>query len=181
MSGARSRSSATTTSMRRPKNDREREVPLPDWVAASVRAHIATHRPVPCTLPWEKCSGKPCSHDILFRWTDGQHLRYRLYSELAWKPALVKAGIISEPVKDGRGRNRYVTTRKEGSHQLRHYYASISLADGVSIKELAEYLGHHDPAFTLRVYAHLLPSSHERARQAIDRRMFRPRAVADGT
>jgi hypothetical protein len=30
-----------------------------------------------------------------------------------------------------------------------------------SIKELAEYLGHSDPAFTLRAYAHMLPSSHD--------------------
>jgi integrase len=37
------------------------------------------------------------------------------------------------------------------------------LAGGVSIKELAEYLGHADPAFTLRVYAHLLPSSRDQA------------------
>jgi hypothetical protein len=44
------------------------------------------------------------------------------------------------------------------------------LAGGVSIKELAEYLGHADPAFTLRVYAHLLPSSHDRARSVIDER-----------
>jgi len=92
---------------------------------------------------------------------------------------VVRAGLIPEPTTDARGRRRYATTRKEGSHQLRHYYASI--ADGVSIKELAEYLGHHDPAFTLRVYAHLLPSSHEPARQAIDRRLLRPRAVSDGT
>jgi hypothetical protein len=28
----------------------------------------------------------------------------------------------------------------------------------------AEYLGHHDPGFTLRLYTHLLPSSHDRAR-----------------
>lgn len=41
----------------------------------------------------------------------------------------------------------------EGIHQLRHYYASVVLAGGVSIKELAQYLGHADPAFTLRVYA----------------------------
>jgi integrase len=39
---------------------------------------------------------------------------------------------------------------------------------GVSVKELAEYLGHADPGFTLRVYAHLLPSSHDRARIVID-------------
>jgi integrase len=30
-------------------------------------------------------------------------------------------------------------------HALRHYYASFTLADGVNIKELNEYLGHHDP------------------------------------
>jgi hypothetical protein len=45
--------------------------------------------------------------------------------------------------------------------------ASCSFAGGVSIKELAEYLGHSDPAFTLRVYAHMLPSSHDRARAVI--------------
>jgi integrase len=55
------------------------------------------------------------------------------------------------------------------------------LADGASIRDLAEYLGHHDPAFTLRIYAHLMPGSHERARGIVDRRMFRPRAVGDGS
>jgi integrase len=102
--------------------------------------------------------------------TDDRHLKARSYSETVWKPALVKAGLIPEPATDGRGRRRYVTTRKEGIHQLRHYYASVMLAGGVSIKELAEYLGHRDPAFTLRVYAHMLPSSHERARAVINER-----------
>ncbi len=58
-------------------------------------------------------------------------------------------------------------------HALRHYYASITLADGVNIKELAEYLGHGDPGFTLRLYTHMLPSSHERARKAVDSRLAR--------
>jgi hypothetical protein len=35
-------------------------------------------------------------------------------------------------------------------HALRHYYASFTLADGVNIKELNEYLGHHDPGSRLR-------------------------------
>ena len=39
---------------------------------------------------------------------------------------------------------------------------------GESIRALAEYLGHADPAFTLRVYTHLMPSSSERTRRAID-------------
>lgn len=84
--------------------------------------------------------------------------------------ALVKAGLIPEPATDGRGRRRNVTTRKEGIHQVRRYYASVMLTGGVSVKELAEYLGHRDPAFTLRAYAHMLPSSHERARAVIDER-----------
>jgi hypothetical protein len=47
------------------------------------------------------------------------------------------------------------------------------LADGVNVKELAEYLGHGDPGFTLRLYTHMLPSSHERARKAVDARLAR--------
>nr|WP_204038875.1 tyrosine-type recombinase/integrase [Acrocarpospora phusangensis] len=74
-----------------------------------------------------------------------------------------------------------LASRKEGLHQLRHYYASVMLAGAVSIKELAEYLGHADPGFTLRVYAHMMPGSHDRARQAIDDRLFRPRPISHGT
>jgi integrase len=55
------------------------------------------------------------------------------------------------------------------------------LADGVNIKELAEYLGHADAGFTLRIYPQMLPDSPDGARRATDARMFRPRAVSDGT
>jgi integrase len=164
-----------------PKSDLERDVPLPEWAAASVRVHTAHHRPWPCTLPWEKIGGKPRTHSLLFQWGDGSYVRYRSYSEQVWKPALASAGVIPAPETDWRGRRRYATTRKEGPHQLRHFYASVMLAGGVSVKELAQFLGHKDEAFTLRVYTHLLPSSHDRARQVMDSRMFRPRAVADGT
>jgi integrase len=154
-----------------PKNDRERIIPLSDWDIEVLRRHIAKYAPRPYTLPWEKLDGKPHTAPLLFRWaSDDQHVKARSYSETVWKPALVQAGIIPPPVKDKRGRVRYVTTRKEGIHQLRHYFASVMLAGGVSIKELAEYLGHADPAFTLRVYAHLLPSSHDRARVIINER-----------
>jgi hypothetical protein len=36
--------------------------------------------------------------------------------------------------------------------------------NGVDIKAL----GYHDPAFTLRVYAHLMPAAADRIRQAVD-------------
>ncbi|HEV2377570.1 MAG TPA: site-specific integrase [Streptosporangiaceae bacterium] len=157
-----------------PKNDRERVIPLSEWAIQAVRRHIEEYQPRVCTLPWEKPTGKPHTCHILFRWhTDGAHIKSRNYSEVVWKPALVKAGLIPEPTTDRRTRRRYVTTRREGIHQLRHYYASVMLAGGVSIKELAEYLGHSDPAFTLRVYAHMLPCSHDRARAVINERFTR--------
>jgi integrase len=53
-------------------------------------------------------------------------------------------------------------------HVLRHFYASVLLEAGESIKALALYLGHSNPGFTLRVYTHLMPSSEERTRKAID-------------
>lgn len=45
-----------------------------------------------------------------------------------------------------------------GFHSLRHTAASRLLRAGVSPKQLQIVLGHHSPAFTLAIYAHLLPS-----------------------
>ena len=59
-------------------------------------------------------------------------------------------------------------TRANGMHSLRHWYASVQLEHGTSIRALAEYLGHADPGFTLRTYTHLMPSSEDRARQAME-------------
>ena len=112
------------------------------------------------------------THNLLFRWSDDKALRANTFNDFVWKPALVKAAVIPEPPAEKRkGRRQYATDREHGMHALRHYYASVLLADGVSIKELAAYLGHTDPGFTLRVYAHMLPGSHDRAIKAIDRRM----------
>lgn len=48
-------------------------------------------------------------------------------------------------------------TRANGMHALRHHHASVLLDAGVSIRALAEHLGHADPGFTLRTYTHLMP------------------------
>ncbi|MFI7113613.1 tyrosine-type recombinase/integrase [Nonomuraea sp. NPDC050227] len=52
-------------------------------------------------------------------------------------------------------------------HALRHFYASVLLDAGENIKALSEYLGHHDPGFTLRIYTNLMPSSQDRTRNAV--------------
>lgn len=109
---------------------------------------------------------------VIWREEDASYLRYRDYSEHVWKPALVHAKVIPPPKGLNAARKPpYETTGREGPHQYRHYYASVSLADGCSIVDLAVYLGHHDPSVTLRIYGHLMQNSHERARGIIDRRM----------
>lgn len=42
-------------------------------------------------------------------------------------------------------------------HDLRHTHASIALKAGISVKVISERLGHENPAFTMKQYAHVLP------------------------
>jgi hypothetical protein len=44
----------------------------------------------------------------------------------------------------------------------------VLLDAGESIKAVSEYVGRKDAAFTLKTYTHLMPSSDERTRRAVD-------------
>lgn len=54
------------------------------------------------------------------------------------------------------------------SHDLRHHYASVLLAQGESVVAVAERLGHHNASLVLSTYGHLMPDSEDRTRRAID-------------
>lgn len=43
-----------------------------------------------------------------------------------------------------------------GFHSFRHTNASLLFAAGKNVKQVQEWLGHHDAAFTLRTYVHLM-------------------------
>ena len=138
-----------------PKGGKEREVPLAGHVALRLAAQIEAYPPVEVTLPWNepgnlKKHGKPVTFPLLFTKAGGS-LNHSTFNTMAWRPARNAAGI-----GDG------------GLHQLRHLFASALLAGGVDIKAVSEYLGHHDPAVTLRIYAHLMPSAEGRALRAIE-------------
>ncbi|HZU72729.1 MAG TPA: tyrosine-type recombinase/integrase [Acidimicrobiales bacterium] len=53
-------------------------------------------------------------------------------------------------------------------HDLRHTFASILLSRGVSVKAVADWLGHASPKITLDTYAHLMPADEEVARGVLD-------------
>jgi integrase len=41
-------------------------------------------------------------------------------------------------------------------HTFRHTCASLLFDEGRNVKQVAEWLGHADPSFTLRTYVHLM-------------------------
>ncbi|WP_409469831.1 tyrosine-type recombinase/integrase [Streptomyces sp. HC307] len=143
-----------------PKGGKTRTVPLPESVARSLEQHISEHPPTAVTLPWRAVDGSPVTASVLFHRGQGRPVNRNGFNRAAWYPALDAAGVP-------RG-------RESGMHALRHFYASVLLDAGESIKALSQYLGHHDPGFTLRTYTHLMPSSEKRTREAVNR------AFADG-
>lgn len=128
----------------RPKGGKTRTVPLPDTVAAALAEHLRRY-------PADR-------DDLLFTSREGNPINRTHFNGYVWKPALRAAGVES--------------SRANGMHALRHFYASVLIDAGESVRAVADYLGHSDLGFTLRVYAHLFPSSEDRARQAVDR-LFR--------
>jgi integrase len=146
-----------------PKGGKERDVPLPDTVALRLSAHIAAHPPVPVTLPWRAPGGRDERAALLFTSSRAAACNRNTFNH-GWRDALVAAGV---PLARG-----------NGFHALRHHFASVLLADGVDIRSLADYLGHHDLGFTLRVYAHMMPAAGERMRAAVDHAFAAPATPA---
>jgi integrase len=53
-------------------------------------------------------------------------------------------------------------------HSLRHFYASLLIRHGESVKTVQARLGHASAAETLDTYSHLWPDSDDRTRAAVD-------------
>jgi integrase len=56
-------------------------------------------------------------------------------------------------------------------HDLRHTFATVSLAEGVDLKTLQETLGHWSPAFTLSTYTHSTEQMKKDAADKMDERI----------
>ena len=118
------------------------------------------------TLPWKHPEGKPVSARLVFASREHRAMDRNYFNSFIWKPALEAGGVI--PAR-GIGTRRWVESREEGFHALRHHFANVLLKEGVDIRSLAEFLGHEDPGFTLRTYTHFMPSGEERMRKAVER------------
>lgn len=89
-------------------------------------------------------------HDELVFVTDrGQPWGRPAFSR-AWRPAVHGLGIDAT------------------CHDLRHYYASLLIHQGASVKTVQRCLGHSSATITLDTYGHLWPDSEDEVRRAID-------------
>lgn len=137
-----------------PKHQKTRDVPLPEYVLAALKAHMRSFTPIAVTLPWQTLDGKLRTADLVFTTVNWNPLKRNTFNEDVWSRARQVAGIKAD--------------RSNGMHALRHFYVSVSLHGGVSIKAVSKYVGHEDPAFTLRIYAHLMPESPATSRAAVN-------------
>jgi integrase len=90
-------------------------------------------------------------HDLVFRSTIGSPLEGTNVTKLFQR-------IVKEA---GLGHMRF--------HDLRHSYASIALAHGVTLHTVSKLLGHSSITLTSDTYGHLLKSSAVDAAEAMDR------------
>jgi integrase len=137
-----------------PKGRKTRTVPIPSAVSDELNAYLADFPARTASLPWGRPDGEPVAMPLILTSRESKALNRHYFNAQIWKPALISAGVPP--------------TRDNGCHALRHFYASVLLDGGESSRTVSERLGHSDPAFTLRVYTHLLPSSESRTKDIVE-------------
>jgi integrase len=95
------------------------------------------------------------------KWHNAEGLVFTTGTGRPVDPRTAKRGLDRMLVADGLPHYRI--------HDLRHFYASGLLAEGVELKVIADILGHTDIALTSKVYAHVSESSIKDAMDRFDR------------
>jgi integrase len=122
-----------------PKTDASyRTVPLPQVVVDAVAFHLASFG-----------TGEM---DLIFTSEQGSGIRRTWFSENVWLPAI-------------KARRLPAGTH---FHELRHFYASLLIHAGESVKVIQSRLGHAKASETLDTYGHLWPDTEDQTRQAVD-------------
>lgn len=120
-----------------------RTIPLPDVVGEALAEHIRMFGTGP--------EGLLFVGDYFHG--QGVPLRRPWFSREVWVPAVATVPGVPSGT---------------GMHDLRHFYASLLIRHGESVKVVQARLGHATAAETLDTYSHLWPDSDDTTRAAID-------------
>ena len=115
-----------------------RTIPLPKTIVQALNEHLSLRQ--------------IGDEDLVFT-LDGRPITRQAFGHV-WRPAAKLAGLTE--------------ATGPGIHALRHYYASLLIRFGESVKTVQARLGHASAAETLDTYSHLWPDSDDRTREAID-------------
>jgi integrase len=119
-------------------NASHRTIPLPDLVLDTLAAHLSERK-------------RQHEWGLVFTTTKGGPIQEHTFTS-AWATARSKVG---------------VPTSATPKH-LRHYYASLLIRSGASVKVVQARLGHSSVKTTLDIYGHLFADEEDRTRAVID-------------
>jgi integrase len=114
-----------------------RAIPVPEVVLQALSAHVGTYHPGP--------------DGVIFTPNRDTHVSASSAGHV-WRRSAGRAGLPRDA---------------DGWHALRHFYASVLIRAGESVKVVQERLGHASAAITLDTYTHLWPSDEDRTRSAV--------------
>ena len=128
-------------------------MPLPQVVVDALAAHLAAFPAARVEVldATHKPDSKRRTAALVFTSSTGRPRRRTRFSDI-WRGAAATAGL-----EDG------VTF-----HDLRHYYVSLLIRHGESVKVVQKRLGHKSAVETLDTYSHLWPDSEDRTRETVE-------------
>jgi integrase len=129
-----------------------RTVELPDVVAGPLRRHIDAGI-TPVEVDDDTDPRRPVRRPavLLFRGGKGEPVNAATFSR-TWAKARATVGLPA----------------RWGIHGLRHYYATVLIHAGASVKTVQLALGHSTPTVTLNTYVHEWPDVLDRTRALVD-------------
>jgi integrase len=130
-----------------------RTVELPDVAATALARHLEMYPPVDVEIYDETAPRHPTRRTakLLFTTPSLAPIHRATWAHI-WKPARQAAGL----------------EKGTGLHCLRHYFATLLIHNGASVKTVQLALGHSTPTVTLNTYVGEWPEAHERTRSLVD-------------
>ncbi len=131
----------------------KRTAEMPAIVSVALAEHIRLFPPQAVEVDDDTDPRKPVRRmaTLLFPNEDGRPVHRSNWSRI-FGPAVRSIGL----------------PKGTGLHALRHYFASLLIENGASVKTVQMALGHATPTITLNTYVHLWPDVVDRTRSLVD-------------
>lgn len=128
-------------------------------------------------------SGRPSRQTLVFPDAKGRWLRRQNWRKRSWMKALAAVWPCEQCGGTGGTKTDPCTAcERSGStnyfhpYNLRHTCATLLLYEGWTLNDVAKHLGHRDPGFTAREYAHVMEEASKRQRVPLTQAIAAARA-----